>query len=154
MDENRKLLEPIQAEIKEIESKSTEPIRQLNDLKDKRSRLEGVLWMNKDYDRLVYEIEQMKEKLGFGIMSAKEESDLQAKKNKLEALLPTSKLHREVKAKLTKLHSENQVHFDRLKVLRAQKKKLTDSNNDIWKKREALKVAKTESTPLITQLEL
>jgi len=146
-------LTPIEAQISDLSAQLTVPLAEQKRLKGLRLSIEKETDI-KDYDRLMGEIEIIQEKLGFGTMSAKEESNLVIRKNKLEAQAPRVKQLRDIKVKLTKLIGDNKEPFEKLKALRKTKDSLYDRKKVLHGKIDAIKTTVKENEPAIEQLKL
>lgn len=142
---------PITNKINELNTSLTVPLAESKKLKAKRTAIEKEIEI-KDYDRLTHEIESIQEKLGFGMMSAKEEQNLMIKKRKLENQAPKVKELKDIRDRLTKLNAENKASFDILHGLNKKKDDLFEKKKAVHAKIDALKLTVKENQPAIEQL--
>ena len=146
-------IKPLDDDIKNLNEKLREPLKEQKLLKEQRNALESELDI-KDYDRLISEIQSIKQKLGYSSsLKVTEEKKLVEKKCKLEPQVSKAKKYKEIRSKLKDLHGQNESAFNELKEKNKKRGELIHKKKLISEKIGDLKKNKEENQPVITQLE-
>jgi len=136
-------LEEIDAKVKGIQGQKSwgEDEKKLREIRDRLDREVDV----KNYDALIYEREQIQEKLWFWTLTANEEKKLMDRKSKLDIQEPKVKLLKETKEKLFKMYEVNKEPNKQLKELNEKKNDIIKRKKEVHKKIDDLKATVLEN---------
>jgi chromosome segregation ATPase len=145
-EELNKLLEPIDADIKQRLDKLSGPEGEKKKLKAEKDNLQKEIDIF-DVKIINQEIKSIQEKLGFSSLNISEEKKLIDRKNRLEAQKPKVAKYSQIKDKLDALYKANSTGYDGVKGLKEKRKVLADKIKIISDKLKAIK----ESTEINNQ---